>query len=89
MENRRSVLKWTKIPARLWEEPSWAVIAGSRNKPLAPTFGPRAQPDAEAFNAFNHANFGDPAATIGNSNAGVISSSAAPRVMQMALKLRF
>jgi len=43
----------------------------------------------EAFNAFNHTNFGDPAANIGNSNAGVISSSAAPRVMQMALKLRF
>jgi hypothetical protein len=44
---------------------------------------------AEAFNAFNHTNFGDPAANIGNSNAGTISSSAAPRVMQMALKLRF
>jgi len=44
---------------------------------------------AEAFNAFNHTNFGNPAANIGNSNAGTISSSAAPRVMQMALKLRF
>src|SRR5262249_19368555 len=44
---------------------------------------------AEAFNAFNLANFGDPGANIGNANAGVISSTAAPRVMQMALKLRF
>jgi Carboxypeptidase regulatory-like domain len=44
---------------------------------------------AEAFNAFNHTNFGDPAANIGNSNAGVISSAAAARVMQVALKLRF
>ena len=38
---------------------------------------------AEAFNAFNHTNFGDPAANIGNSNAGVISSAAAARVCRL------
>lgn len=44
---------------------------------------------AETFNTFNRANFGDPGTNIGTSAAGVIGSSAAPRVMQLALKLRF
>ena len=43
----------------------------------------------EAFNAFNHANFNDPNATIGNANAGIISSTGDPRVLQVALKLSF
>ena len=44
---------------------------------------------AEAFNAFNRANFDNPNSTIGNANAGVISGTSDPRVMQMALKLSF
>lgn len=44
---------------------------------------------AEMFNAFNHANFGNPNATIGTANAGVISGANAGRVIQMALKLAF
>lgn len=44
---------------------------------------------AEAFNAFNRANFGNPNSTIGNANAGVISSTSDPRVMQIAVKIRF
>src|SRR5262249_39639927 len=43
----------------------------------------------EMFNAFNRANFGDPAAAIGNPTAGQISSTAPARIMQMALKLEF
>ena len=43
----------------------------------------------EAFNAFNRANFNDPNSTIGNANAGTISGTADPRVMQVALKLSF
>lgn len=44
---------------------------------------------AEAFNTFNHANFGVPGASIGSSTAGVISSASAARVVQMALKMIF
>jgi len=44
---------------------------------------------AEMFNAFNHVNFGDPNATIGTANAGIISGAASARVIQMALKLSF
>ncbi|MBI3684714.1 MAG: TonB-dependent receptor [Acidobacteria bacterium] len=43
----------------------------------------------ELFNAFNRANFAQPAAAIGNPTAGQISGTAPARIMQMALKLSF
>lgn len=43
----------------------------------------------EMFNAFNHANFGVPNASIGNPVAGQISTTAPARIMQFALKLTF
>jgi hypothetical protein len=45
---------------------------------------------AEAFNALNTPQFGTAASTVGSSNFGVISSTAAdPRDIQLALKLTF
>ncbi len=43
----------------------------------------------EMFNAFNHPNFGVPAAAIGNVQAGQISGTDPARVIQLALKLNF
>ena len=43
----------------------------------------------EMFNALNRPNFTDPAAAIGNAQAGQIAGTAAARIMQMALKLNF
>jgi hypothetical protein len=43
----------------------------------------------EMFNAFNHANFSTPNASIGSPSAGVISGTGAARSMQAALKLSF
>ncbi|HEY9138363.1 MAG TPA: TonB-dependent receptor [Terriglobus sp.] len=43
----------------------------------------------EAFNTFNRANFNNPAATIGSPTAGVISSTQAARILQLAVKLSF
>jgi hypothetical protein len=43
----------------------------------------------EMFNAFNHANFADPNASIGSAVAGQISSTAPARIMQVALKAVF
>jgi hypothetical protein len=43
----------------------------------------------EAFNALNHANFDNPAASIGNATAGQISSTEDPRILQVALKITF
>jgi len=43
----------------------------------------------EMFNAFNRANFGLPNAAIGNPTVGQISSTAAARIMQLAVKLNF
>lgn len=44
----------------------------------------------EAFNAFNHANFGQPNANINQpAQVGRIFSAAAPRVLQLALKIYF
>jgi Carboxypeptidase regulatory-like domain len=44
---------------------------------------------AEAFNAFNHTNFANPNVTIGTASAGIISSAASARIVQLALKLSF
>jgi hypothetical protein len=44
---------------------------------------------AESFNTFNRANFNNPNATIGTNSAGVISGTASPRVLQLAVKLNF
>jgi hypothetical protein len=44
---------------------------------------------AEAFNIFNHTEIGAPSTSINSSTAGRISSSALPRIMQLALKLTF
>jgi hypothetical protein len=45
---------------------------------------------AEMFNAFNHAQFGQPNANSGSgANFGHVSTAAAPRLMQMGMKLLF
>jgi hypothetical protein len=45
---------------------------------------------AEAFNSFNHANFGQPAANISvPATVGRISSAAAPRAVQFGMRLSF
>ena len=43
----------------------------------------------EAFNAFNHANLGDPNTTIGQGSTGRIFSAGDARQMQIALKVVF
>jgi hypothetical protein len=43
----------------------------------------------EWFNAFNHANFNNPNASIGTAQAGVISSAAPARISQLAAKVTF
>jgi hypothetical protein len=43
----------------------------------------------EMFNAFNRANFANPASSIGSTTAGVISSTSAARIGQVALKITF
>jgi hypothetical protein len=45
---------------------------------------------AEAFNLFNHPQFGMPGDTIGNPGVGAISGTAvANRIVQLALRLSF
>lgn len=45
---------------------------------------------AEFFNVFNHAQFADPATTLGSANFGTIAStSVTPRLVQLALKVTF
>jgi hypothetical protein len=43
----------------------------------------------EAFNAFNHVNFSNPNATIGTASAGIISSAANARIVQVSAKFVF
>ena len=44
---------------------------------------------AEAFNAFNHTNPNNPNATLGSSSYGKVSSAADPRILELALRLKF
>jgi hypothetical protein len=44
---------------------------------------------ADAFNIFNHTNFRSPNASFTNTNFGVIDNTYDPRVLQLALRLRF
>jgi hypothetical protein len=62
-------------------------LAVLKNFPLKEQY--RFQFRAEAFNAFNQVNFGEPIATVnaGPGVFGTIPSAAAGRVIQFALKL--
>ncbi len=51
--------------------------------------GQRLQFRAELFNAFNHANLGQPTDTVNSPTFGVITSASAPRIVQLALKYIF
>jgi hypothetical protein len=43
----------------------------------------------EAFNLFNHTNYGDPASTFGAAGFGAITSAGNPRIVQLALRAAF
>jgi hypothetical protein len=58
-----------------------------KNVPLAERL--RLQLRGEFFNALNRVNLGVPNGTFGNANFGRISSAGDPRVVQVAMKLRF
>jgi hypothetical protein len=49
----------------------------------------RIQLRGESFNAFNHANFGNPASVFGAPGFGAITTAADARVMQIGLKIYF
>ena len=49
----------------------------------------RVTPRIEAFNVFNHANFGNPDTNILSSLFGVVSTTNGPRILQVALHFRF
>ena len=49
----------------------------------------RVQLRGEFFNAFNHANFGNPATTFGAAGFGAITTAADARVLQVGLKIYF
>jgi Carboxypeptidase regulatory-like domain/TonB dependent receptor len=44
---------------------------------------------AELFNAFNHAQFGQPDGNFNSSTFGIVSTANPPRIMQLSLKLLF
>ena len=47
------------------------------------------QARGEAFNAFNHPNFGAPNANLSSATFGQIRSARDPRIMQASMKLMF
>ena len=49
----------------------------------------RVQFRAEMFNAFNHAQFGQPNGQVGNRNFGLVGGARLPRLVQLGLKFIF
>ena len=49
----------------------------------------RLQIGVQMFNAFNHANFGIPAASVGSPNMGLSSSTQGARQMQGAVEITY
>jgi hypothetical protein len=43
----------------------------------------------DAFNVFNHANFANPSTNINSETFGQVSTTLGPRVVQVALHIRF
>ena len=70
--------------ARVSGMPTWHFRATSAPGPAA------VELRVEAFNLFNHVNWGNPNVTVGNTNAGMITSTSGdPRIMQFAVKYQF
>jgi hypothetical protein len=70
---------------------SGAVINGTRG-PLGENFtkeGINLEFRAEAFNTFNHAQFGQPDGNVNDNTFGIINTANSPRIMQVSLKLLF
>ena len=81
---------WGNTPKGFLRAPGfWTVdVALSRN--FAIGGGKHVEARVEAFNLFNHDNFGSPNTTYGNPNFGKITSTAGgPRIMQFAAKFVF
>jgi hypothetical protein len=73
----------------LLESPGLATVNLSLLKNFNLTERWNLQFRAEAFNAFNRANFDDPGRAFGAPNFGVISGAGSPRNLQLGLKLTF
>jgi hypothetical protein len=69
--------------------PGRRVVDVSVAKSFKLRSGQQIQFRAEAYNAFNWVNWGNPNGTLGNSNFGIISSAGAAREMQLSLKYLF
>jgi hypothetical protein len=67
--------------------------AFNTNLSLSKVFRLRERLDVElrgdAFNLFNHAEFSNPDTNIGDPNFGQVSNTADPRIIQLALHLKF
>ena len=76
-------------PAQSMDGPSDKVLSLAINKSFRLSESANVQFRAEAFNAFNHPNFGRPTADVQNPSFGQISSAGPGRQMQFALKFMF
>jgi hypothetical protein len=82
--------EWGDVPKGYLRGPGfWNVdLSFSRNVNLAA--GRRVELRVEAFNLFDHVNWGNPNVQLGNVNAGRITgTSGDPRIMQFAAKYSF
>ncbi len=69
--------------------PNWRNLDFSLSKTFGLIEGTKLEIRADANNAFNHPNFAQPSATIGNANAGIITSSSGGRLIQLGGRFTF
>ena len=80
---------WGNLGRNTLRGPGLSTIDWGMYKNFRVTEAINLQFRSEFFNLLNHTNFGNPSATVGNSDFGQIWSAHDPRIIQFALRLSF
>ena len=81
---------WGNVPRGYLRGPGFWNVDVSFTRNITFTGGRRVELRVEAFNLFDHVNWGNPNVQLGNANAGRITgTSGDPRIMQLAVKYNF
>jgi len=92
LDGRAYAVPAANTPGNAPRNSAWGPGAWTTDLSLVKRFtfnGLTADVRAEAFNVFNHTNYGAPNTNFGTANFGIINSAGLPRIVQLAVRLGF